>query len=157
MRQTKGIAEVKWQVQDLRERLILAEAEHVKVIRLVREVVRHEPNRWAATHRVSGQIPLFADPADVLAALRRMGHLAYLARPGVKNRVRPGVLVDRWERTANDVEVLGSQLARLEGALDAADVKVRLDPTPRPYQRLPEGVRRAASQARARARAGLDG
>jgi hypothetical protein len=122
MRRPSGTAEALWQLQDLRERLILAEAEQVKAERRIREVVRHLPNR--AGRFGGGRVPLYTNPANAVNALRELGGLPWLARPGLRNRVKPQVLLERWERAANETAILRSQVGRMEDGLIAAGIVV---------------------------------
>jgi hypothetical protein len=123
MTRVSGAAEALWQLQDLYERLILAEAEQVKVERLIRELVRYRPNR-AGRYGAGGQVPLYTDPANAVEALRGLMGLAYLSRPGMKNRVRPQVLLERWEKAANETAVLTGQYNALRLELASAGIDV---------------------------------
>jgi hypothetical protein len=120
MSRASDMAEILWKRQDLRERAILAEAEQVKIERHIREVVRDPRNRLGRYG--AGFIPLYTDPAGAVEALRGLTGLAYLIRPGMKNRIKPGVLLEKWEVTANTAAILRSQLARFEEELFAAGI-----------------------------------
>jgi hypothetical protein len=108
---TTSKVEAEWHAQDLRERLIIAQAEKVKLERHIREVVRHPANR----HGLGGRCPAYVDPADAVAALSgEMSSLYYVIRPGMKNRIKPGVLLARWVTAANLVLALQDELDHLE-------------------------------------------
>lgn len=116
-----NLSQLRWQVQDLREQVILAEAEQVKIERHVREVVRHPVNRGGM--RWSAPAPLYTDPSDALGALRGMRRLTKLVRPGMQNRISPDVLIGRWEAAANEAAILRSRLEELERALEDAGLR----------------------------------
>lgn len=121
MKRADDIAEARWQLQDLRERLILAEAEQVKVERLIREVVRDPLNRAGMGWRAV--TPLYTSPSDALGALRGMRRLVLVVWPGRKARVKPGILLEQWEGAAKATATLRSQLERLEEELRAAGIE----------------------------------
>jgi hypothetical protein len=123
MNRAVGMAEVLWQLQDLRERTALAEAEQIKVERLIREVVRHLPNRLG---RYGGSPPpLYTDPDNAVNALRQMmGRVAWLIKPGTKVRVRPEALLERWDRAANEAAILRSRYDDLRLELASAGISV---------------------------------
>lgn len=124
MRRTVNRAEILWEVQDLRERAILAEAEQVKIERIIREVVRYPANRLGRYG--GGAVPLYADPANAVAALRGMaGRLAKVIRPGTKSRMKPEVLLEKWERAANEAAILRARYDDLRLELASAGIEVR--------------------------------
>jgi hypothetical protein len=126
MRQPSGMAEVLWQLQDLREQLIIADGEQVKIERHIREMVREPANRLGRYGK--GRVPLYADPAKAVQALRGLGGLPYLVNPRTRNRIKPGFLLERWERAANEAAILRSRLARLEEELETAGIGVPVVP-----------------------------
>jgi hypothetical protein len=110
-------AEIRWIAQDLRERTVLAQAERVKLERHIREIVLYPPNRGGAVPR---QAPDCTDPEVAVDQLRKMSRLAYLARPGLKNRIKPEVLLARWTTVASAAEKLWAEVDEMEAALEAA-------------------------------------
>lgn len=121
MRRT-NLAEILWEVQDLREQLVLAQAEQVKMERVIREVVRDPRNRAAVFHQGHRNIPYYAWPSEAVADLREMGRLAYLHLPGRKNRIKPEVLLRRYEDKVAAVESLRERLAREEAGARRAGI-----------------------------------
>jgi len=91
----KQRAEAEWQLQDHYELLVLARANVVKIIREIRSVVRDPRNRSAAGRR--GRTPYYTGPDEVIEALRGYFFLSYLHHPGRKNRIKPQVLLSRYE------------------------------------------------------------
>lgn len=119
MNRAAGTAEILWEVQDLRERLVLARAEQVKTERLIREIVRDPRNRRG----LGGRCPAYVDPADAVAALSgEMSSLYYVIRPGMKNRIKPEVLMRRYESTMAVVESLTEYLTAAEARAHAAGI-----------------------------------
>jgi hypothetical protein len=106
------MAEVRWQLQDLREQLIIADGEQVKIERSIREVVQDPRNREMVFGH--GFAPAYTWPSEAVADLREMGRLAYLIYPGRKNRVKPEVLMRQYEDKVAAVEALGDYLAAAE-------------------------------------------
>jgi hypothetical protein len=101
-----------WEVQDLRERLFLARAEQVKLERTIRDVLRDPRNRGTV---LPSRAPLYARPADAVGDLRlTVGRMAYLSRPGLRNRTQPEVLLGRYERAVALAASLDGQLAEAE-------------------------------------------
>lgn len=94
-RKTVNLAEVLWKVQDLREQILLAQAEQVKMERVIREVVRDPRNRGGVPGH--GCVPRYTDPARAVEALHKLSRFAYLIYPGWKNRVKPEVLLRRYQ------------------------------------------------------------
>lgn len=121
MRRTH-LAEILWEVQDLREQLVLAQAEQVKMERKIREVVREPRNRAAVFHRGHLNIPYYAWPSEAVADLREMGRLAYLIYPGRKSRIKPEVLMRQYEDKVAAVESLRERLAREEAGARGAGI-----------------------------------
>jgi hypothetical protein len=126
MRRTVSAAKVQWEVQDLREQLVIAQAELVKTERVIREIVRHPRNRAGVFG--AGDAPLYTDPARAVDALREMGRLAYLVYPGRKNRIKPGVLLRQYEGRITAVVSLEGRLEALEAALREAGVNLDVLP-----------------------------
>ena len=62
MKRVINPGEVRWSRQDLRERLVLAEAEQVKAERLIREVVKCPPNRAGRYPGPSPSTPIRRTP-----------------------------------------------------------------------------------------------
>lgn len=114
MRQPSGMAEVLWEVQDLRERLVLARAEQVKMERQIREIVRDPRNRATVFHQGHRNIPYYTWPSEAVADLREMGRLAYLIYPGRKNRIKPEVLLRMYEDKVAVVRNLEDYLTAAE-------------------------------------------
>jgi len=116
------MADVLWQLQDLREQLIIADGEQVRIERHIREVVREPANRLGRYGK--GRLPRYTDPAKAVQSLRELGGLPYLVNPRTRNRIKPGFLLERWERAANEAAILRSRLARLEEELGTAGIGV---------------------------------
>jgi hypothetical protein len=123
MNRAVGMAEIRWQLQDLRERLILAQAAQVKLERTIREVVRDPLNRAGMGWRAAP--PLYADPSDAVGALRGMQRLVLLVYPGRKNRVKPGILLDQWEAAKKETAGLRSRYDDLRRGMASAGIEVR--------------------------------
>lgn len=101
-----------WEVQDLSEQLTLARAEQVKLERMIRDALRDPRNRGTVLPQ---HAPGYADPADAVRDLRSVvGRMAYLTRPGLKNRVKPEVLLGRYESAVAMAASLDEQLADAE-------------------------------------------
>lgn len=116
---------MRWQLQDLRERMILAQAEQVKIERVIREVVRDPLNRAGVGWSAKGAIPLYTSPSDALGALRGMRRLVKLVRPGVKNRVSPDVLLTRWEAAERETADLRRRYRQARQAMISIGMEVR--------------------------------
>lgn len=98
-----------WELQDLYEQLVLARAAVVKKIREMREVIRDPRNRLSVR-----PAPFYAQPNDVIAKLIGLGEMYYLHRPGRRNRIRPPVLLDRYEKALAEVRRLERRIDELE-------------------------------------------
>lgn len=107
-------AQAIWELQDAYEKLVLARAHAVGVLREIRLVVREPRNRAADRRR--GRVPYYTRPEDVIAALRGFQHLAYLVHPGRRNRVKPEILLRRYESAVSAVDALSAQVDEMERA-----------------------------------------
>lgn len=111
--------EARWELQDLRERLVLAYADQVRFERRIREILQDPRNRHAASLR--GPVPRYADIGDALRALR-LSQLSYLHAPGRQNRVQPGVLLARHEEKATETGRLAQAVDELERRMTEAGI-----------------------------------
>lgn len=117
------------EIQTLREDLVLVLADRVKMERTVREVVREPANRETVFSRRRRPSYLYLD--DVLRDLEAMRRLAYLVIPGRRNRIRPDVLLRRYQ---DKVTAVQDVLARLEALEEAArQAGIDLDVLPEDY------------------------
>jgi hypothetical protein len=106
-------AQAEWELQNLYEDLVLARGHVVIVVRQIRSVVKDPRNRSARRGRGGGdRIPYYTSPEDAIAALRSFRHLAYLHLPGRQNRIKPDVLLARYEAAVAAVDDLTE---RIEG------------------------------------------
>ena len=108
-------AKAEWELQELYEDLVIARAHVVRVIRDIRAVVREPRNRTADRRR--GRVPYYTDPEDAIAALRNFRHLGYLIHPGRRNRIKPDVLLARYEKAVAVVDDLTRKADEAEMAL----------------------------------------
>lgn len=115
-----------WEVQTLREDLVLALAERVKTERVIREVVREPRNRGGVLGY--GPAPRYTDPASAVEALRKLSRLAYLVYPGRKNRIKPEVLLGRYQDGAAAVQDLITRLEALEEGARQAGINLGVLP-----------------------------
>ena len=122
---SRNLSEVLWELQDLREQLAIARAELVRTERKIREVVREPRNRGLSAR---GPVPRYYNPADAVAALGRMSGLAYLVVPGMKNRVKPAVLMQQHASRAEAVSALSQQVIDMETKIIRAGVNLDLLP-----------------------------
>jgi hypothetical protein len=120
MNRAPGTAEILWEVQDLRERLLLARAEQVKMERLIREIVRDPRNREMVFGH--GFTPFYTWPSEAVADLREMSRLVYLIYPTRKNRIKPEVLMRQYQDKVAVVENLVEYLAAAEVRAHAAGI-----------------------------------
>jgi hypothetical protein len=121
---------VLWEVQNLRDELVLAMAERVKMERILREVVREPANR-ATVFGGSGHgrhMPTYLSMRDVLGDLEAMRRLAYLILPGRKNRIKPDVLLGRYHDRAAAVQALIARLEALEEGARQAGIDLGVLP-----------------------------
>jgi hypothetical protein len=112
MRRTVNTADILWEVQDLREQLVLAQAEQVRMERVIREVVRDPRNREMVFGHFN--VPFYTWPSEAVSDLREMSRLAYLIYPGRKNRIKPEVLLHQYQNKVAAAYGLRERLAAAE-------------------------------------------
>jgi hypothetical protein len=108
-------AEALWELQDAYERLVLARAHVVHVLREVRSVVTERRNYDDG--RQVPRVSRYASPEDVIAGLHRLSRLARLVQPGRQNRVKPEVLMRRFESAVAAVGELEERIGEMEREL----------------------------------------